>query len=84
MVRVCAKRRIDVEVKVGIQMAPRELVVETDFSALDIEQALADALADDTVFKLKDTRGNTVLVPAAKVAYVELGNAEPRRIGFGT
>ncbi len=71
------------EVKVGIQMAPRELVVETDFSATDIEQALADALADDTVFKLKDTRGNTVLVPAAKVAYVELGSAEPRRIGFG-
>jgi len=73
-----------VEVKVGIQMAPRELVVETDFSALDIEQALANALADDTVFKLKDTRGNTVLVPAAKVAYVELGSVEPRRIGFGT
>jgi len=72
-----------VEVKVGIQMAPRELVVETDFAATDIEQALADALADNTVFKLKDTRGNTVLVPAAKVAYVELGSAEPRRIGFG-
>jgi len=73
-----------VEVKVGIQMAPRELLVETDASAADLEEALADALADNKVFKLKDNHGNIVLVPAAKIAYVEVGSAEPRRIGFGT
>lgn len=72
------------EVKVGIQMTPRELVVETDVSPSDIEQALADALADNRVFKLTDNRGNTVLIPAGKVAYIEVGSAEPRRVGFGT
>ncbi len=71
------------EVKVGIQMAPRELVVETAMSVEEIEQALADALADGKVFILTDLKGKTVLVPAAKIAYVELSLAEQRKVGFG-
>lgn len=71
------------EVKVGIQMAPRELVVETAASAKEIERALADALADGTLFVLNDSKGKTLLIPSAKIAYVELGTAEQRRVGFG-
>jgi hypothetical protein len=36
------------------------------------------------VFVLADEKGGTVLVPADKIAYVELGSAEQRRIGFGS
>jgi hypothetical protein len=72
-----------VEVKVGIQMAPRELVVETDASPDEVEQALTVALSDGTLFVLNDIKGRTLLVPAAKIAYVELGTAEQRKIGFG-
>jgi len=72
-----------VEVKVGIQMAPRELVVETAASPDEVEQALAVALADGTLFVLNDSKGRTLLVPAAKIAYVELGTEEQRKIGFG-
>ena len=71
------------EVKVGIQMAPRELVVETAESAEAIERALTDALTDGKILVLNDRKGNTVLVPAAKIAYVELGVTEPHKIGFG-
>jgi hypothetical protein len=73
-----------VEVKIGIQMAPRELVVETASSAEDIQRALTDALADSKLFVIVDKRGGTVMVPADKVAYLELDQAEPRRIGFGS
>jgi uncharacterized protein DUF3107 len=72
-----------VEVKIGIQMAPRELVVETAQTVREIQQALAAALADGTVFQLADDKGRIVLVPAAKIAYLELDSTEPRRIGFG-
>jgi Protein of unknown function (DUF3107) len=72
-----------VEVKIGIQMGPRELVVETAASAEEVKQALATALADNTVFAINDKRGGTVLVPPDKIAYVELDQAAPRRIGFG-
>jgi len=73
-----------VEVKIGIQMAPRELVVETESAVEDVKQALAAALADNKLFVITDKRGGTVLVPAEKIAYVELDQAEPRRIGFST
>ena len=72
------------EVKIGIQMAPRELVVETESAVEDVKQALAAALADNKLFVITDKRGGTVLVPAEKIAYVELDQAEPRRIGFST
>ena len=71
------------EVKIGIQMAPRELLVETESSAEEIKQALATAIAERTMFVIADKRGGTVLVPGDKIAYVELDQAEPRRIGFG-
>lgn len=72
------------EVKIGIQMAPRELVVETAASAQDIQEALTAALADGKLFVLIDNKRGTVLVPADKIAYVELDTTEPRRIGFGS
>lgn len=72
------------EVKIGIQRAARELVVETAASAQEIEQALIAAIDDGKVFVLTDDKGGTVLIPATKIAYVELGRTEPRRIGFGS
>jgi hypothetical protein len=78
------ERRIAMEVKIGIQMAPRELVVETESAVEDVKQALAAALADHKLFVITDKRGGTVLVPAEKIAYVELDQAEPRRIGFSS
>jgi hypothetical protein len=72
-----------VEVKIGIQNAPRELVVDTDATAGDIERGLSTALADGGVFSVPDEKGGKILIPADKIAYIELGSAEPRRIGFG-
>ena len=73
------------EVKIGIHSVPRELVVETDTPADEIEHALANALADGarSVFTLSLSKGGKVLVPADKVAYVEFGAPEARRMGFG-
>jgi hypothetical protein len=74
-----------VEVKIGIQSVPRELVVETDTPADEIERQLASALAngEHSVFSLPVTKGGKILVPADKIAYVEFGGPEARRVGFG-
>jgi 3-hydroxyacyl-CoA dehydrogenase len=72
-----------VEVKIGIQYAARELVLESELSPEEIEAALEKALrADLGVFSLVDEKGRRVLVPADKIAYVEVGE-ESRRVGFG-
>jgi Protein of unknown function (DUF3107) len=72
-----------VEIKIGIQSVPRELVVETKLSVEEVERALAAAVADGGVFTLGDDKGGRVMVPADKLAYLELGGSEPRRVGFG-
>ena len=71
------------EVRIGVQSAPRELAVETTASADQIERELADSLADGSVFVLAVEKGGKVLVPADKIAYLEFIGAEGRPIGFG-
>ena len=73
------------EVKIGIQSVPRELVVETDTPAEDIERDLSAALekGGQAVFALSVAKGGRVLVPADKIAYVEFGGEPVRRVGFG-
>jgi hypothetical protein len=73
-----------VEVKIGVKGANRELVVETAASADDVAAAVRAALTDDAgLLVLSDDKGRQVMVPAEKVAYVELGESETRKVGFG-
>jgi hypothetical protein len=71
-----------VEVKIGVQHAHRELVVESVDSPADIAKAVADALANDGVLTLVDEKGRQVIIPAAKLAYVEIDEAQARKVGF--
>jgi hypothetical protein len=72
-----------VEVRIGVQSAPRELAVETKSSAEEIERDLADSLASGGLFTLSVDKGGRVLVPADKIAYLEFIGAEGRPMGFG-
>jgi polysaccharide deacetylase 2 family uncharacterized protein YibQ len=72
-----------VEVKIGVQNANRELVLDSSESAADVEKAVSKALADtDGVLSLADTKGRKVLVPVAKLAYVEIGTPSAGHVGF--
>lgn len=71
------------EIKIGVSHINREVVVETDESADDVSAKLADALASGTLFTVADSKGRQVLVPAAQIAYVELGAETARPVGFG-
>lgn len=75
------------DVRIGVTQAPRELSIELDDDAdrddlkARIEAALGGA---SDVLWITDKRGKDIGVPAAKLAYVELGSADSdRRIGFG-
>ncbi len=72
------------EIKVGVQHSPRELTVESPLSADELESVINSALSNpDGVLTLVDERGRKVVVPTSKVAYVEIGEPETRRVGFG-
>ena len=71
------------EVKIGVQNANRELVLDSAESADDVAKAVSSALSDqEGVLTLTDTRGRKVLVPTAKLAYVEIGSPSSGQVGF--
>ena len=73
------------EVKIGVQFAPRELVLESAESPADVAKAVAEALADETgILNLIDEKGRRVIVPVAKLAYVEIAETTGRPVGFVT
>jgi uncharacterized protein DUF3107 len=72
------------EIKIGVRSVHRELVVETDLSAEQVENELGKAFATDHgVFAITDVNGRKVLVPTASLGFIEIGEEEARRVGFG-
>ncbi|MGZ4617751.1 MAG: DUF3107 domain-containing protein [Frankiaceae bacterium] len=72
------------EVKIGVQYAARELVIESNQSHAEIEEAVSKALSGSPgVLTLVDEKGRRVIVPVDKLAYVEIAESESRRVGFG-
>lgn len=71
------------EIRIGIVNSARELSFETSQPAADIEKAVADALESDAkLIRLADEAGKVYLVPAATLAYIEVGSEKTRRVGF--
>lgn len=72
------------EVKIGVQHAPREIVLESDLSAEELERIVAAALSGtEPLLSLTDTKGRKVLVPSDRLSYIDLGEPSARKVGFG-
>ncbi|MCU1658432.1 MAG: hypothetical protein JWO57_3088 [Pseudonocardiales bacterium] len=71
------------EVKIGVLHTPREIVLESALTPAEVEQVVADALKSvDGQLSLADDKGRKVIVPANLIAYVEIAQADVRRVGF--
>ena len=71
------------EVKIGVLHTPREIVIESTQTQDEVEKLVAAALKSaDGQLALTDERGRRVIVPANLVAYIEIAQADQRRVGF--
>jgi hypothetical protein len=70
------------EVKIGVQNAPRELTIDTNNDADQVEKLVSDAITSGGVLSLTDARGRRVVVPAEKLAYVEITTSLSGTVGF--
>ncbi|MFT3714362.1 MAG: DUF3107 domain-containing protein [Gordonia sp. (in: high G+C Gram-positive bacteria)] len=74
---------MSVEVKIGIENSPRELTVTSKDTQDKVYKAVSSALdGSASLLELVDEKGAKVLVPVSKIAYVEVGSSESRKIGF--
>ena len=72
------------EVKIGITDSPRELIFSSAQTHDEVKTLVTDALGTGSgVLSLTDEKGRLFLVQATKIAYVEIGAADGRRVGFG-
>jgi hypothetical protein len=72
-----------VEVKIGVLHTPREIVLESVQTPAEVEERVATALKSvDGQLALSDERGRKVIVPANLIAYIEIAQADVRRVGF--
>jgi hypothetical protein len=69
---------------VGISDSPRELTIELTNSADEIETSVARALQEGSHISFTDEKGRRLIVPAAKVGFVEVSARSERKVGFGT
>ena len=72
------------EVKIGVADSPRELVVSSGQSPEEVSELVDAALSGtSSLLSLEDDKGRRYLIPAVRIAYVEIAPSEVRRVGFG-
>ena len=73
------------EVKIGVQHSPRELVIDSphtpDEIAAEVSAAMSGA-SKDGLLTLVDENGRRVVVPVDRIAYVEIDKPDKRPVGF--
>jgi hypothetical protein len=72
------------EITIGLRQAPREITLNVDGPVDKVQSQIAAAIKNnEPLITLVDKNGRSVLVPTAALAYVEIGDPESRRVGFG-
>jgi hypothetical protein len=70
-------------VRIAVSDVASELSFECPSTPAEIKSAVTAALSANTPLILTDIRGHEIVVPAAKIGYIEIGEPVERRVGFG-
>lgn len=71
------------DVKIGVLHTAREIVVDSAQTPDEVQELVAAALKSiDGQLVLTDEKGRKVIIPANLVAYVDIAQADTRRVGF--
>lgn len=71
------------EVRIGIQDSPRDVVFESPAEPEELADIISEAWAANELLTLQDTKGRRIMVPTDKIAFVEVGTHAGGRVGFG-
>ena len=70
------------DIKIGVQHANRELLIDSDEAQESVETAVSEAVQQGTPLVLTDTKGRRIVVPGDKIAYAEIGGGVSGSVGF--
>lgn len=70
------------EVRIAVQHTAREIAFESGQTAEEVSKAVNQAIKDQSLLTLTDDKGRQILVPGDRIAFIEIGSASERRVGF--
>lgn len=71
------------DVTIAVKNVTRELEIDAEGSAAEIRALVDNALRNGGLLVLRDSKGREVLVPAESIGWVQLGEPDRSRVGFG-
>ncbi|MBU6243409.1 MAG: DUF3107 family protein [Acidobacteria bacterium] len=72
------------EVRISISDLSREVELEVAQSKDELLARVNSAINSGTALVLEDIRGRQVVIPVAKIGFVEIGDPTERKVGFGS
>jgi Protein of unknown function (DUF3107) len=72
------------DVRIGVSDSATDLRIETALSPDQVLALVQEALKNESPLVITDTKNQSTLIPAKKIAFVEFGSAPERRVGFTT
>jgi len=72
------------EVRIAVANVSSDLAFESPSAPAEISAAVSAAISSGTPLILTDIRGRTIVVPADRIGFVEIGEQAERRVGFGS
>jgi len=72
------------EVRIAVANVSSDLSFDSPATPTEISAAVSAAISAGTPLVLNDVRGRTIMVPADRIGFVEIGEQTERRVGFGS
>jgi len=69
-------------VRVGISETSQELHFEVSLEAAKVVALAQEAINTGKTLELTDIKDRIILVPAAKISYIEIGDTTDQKVGF--
>ena len=69
-------------VRVGISETSQELHFEVSLEAAKVVTLAQEAINSGKTLELTDIKDRVILVPAAKISYIEIGDTTDQKVGF--
>ncbi|MEI6294850.1 MAG: DUF3107 domain-containing protein [Actinomycetes bacterium] len=69
-------------IRVGISDSSQELHFETLLGHEKVVALANEAISGGTTLVLVDIKDRTILVPAGKISYIEIGDTSDQKVGF--
>jgi len=69
-------------VRVGISETSQELHFEVRLESSKVVALANEAISAGKTLELTDIKDRTILVPAGKISYIEIGDVSDQKVGF--